>query len=64
MAISPLLNCKEAADFLRVSPEHIRKLVRSGKIRAYGEGRRGGYRTNIAELEAYCKNMMKGQENV
>ena len=48
-----VLVTKEVAQLLRVSEEHIRDLIRQGKINAYKEGRRGGYRITEEEVERY-----------
>ena len=42
--MSQLPLTKEAAEILRVSEEYLRELIRAGKLKAYKEGRRGGYR--------------------
>ena len=39
-----ILKTKEAAEYLKVGEAHIRELIRLKKLRAYEEGRRGGYR--------------------
>lgn len=46
---------REAADLLRVSEEYLRELIRQGKIKAYKEGRRGGYRITRREIDKYIK---------
>ena len=46
---------KEAADLLRVSEEYLRELIRAGKIKAYKEGRRGGYRITRIAIDKYIK---------
>ena len=46
---------KEAADLLRVSEEYLRELIRAGKIKAYKEGRRGGYRITRIAIDRYIK---------
>jgi len=50
-----ILLTKEAAELLRVSEEYLRELIRAGKIRAYKEGRRGGYRITRQEIDKYIK---------
>lgn len=50
-----LLLTREAAEALRVSEDYLRELIRKGKIRAYKEGRRGGYRIKRKEVEMYVK---------
>lgn len=48
-----LLDVKDIAEILKVSREHVRQLIREGKIKAYKEGRRGGYRTTKGCVEDY-----------
>ena len=48
-----LLLTKEAADILRISEEYLRSLIRMKKINAYKEGRRGGYRIPVGEIDNY-----------
>lgn len=50
-----ILLTKEAADILRVSEEYLRELIRAGRINAYKEGRRGGYRITRQEIDKYVK---------
>lgn len=51
-----VLLTKEVAEILRVSEEYVRELIRRKKLRAYKEGRRGGYRIMRKELEKYVHN--------
>jgi len=53
--VSELLLTKEAADILRVSEEYLRELIRAGRIKAYKEGRRGGYRITREAIDKYIK---------
>lgn len=53
--MSQLLLTKEAAEILRVSEEYLRELIRAGKLKAYKEGRRGGYRISQDEIDKYIK---------
>jgi len=53
--VREILLTKEAADLLRVSEEYLRELIRAGRIKAYKEGRRGGYRITRKELDRYVK---------
>ena len=53
--MNEILLTKEAADLLRVSEEYLRELIRQGKIKAYKEGRRGGYRITRREIDRYVK---------
>jgi len=50
-----LLLTKEAAKILRVSEEYLRSLIRSKKVAAYKEGRRGGYRIPAQEIDKYIE---------
>ena len=50
-----ILLTKEVADLLRVSEEYLRELIRAGRIKAYKEGRRGGYRIARREIDRYIK---------
>ena len=53
--MNKILLTKEVASMLRLSEEYDRELIRQGKINAYKEGRRGGYRVTIEEVENYIK---------
>lgn len=53
--MNKILLTKEVASMLRLSEEYVRELIRQGKINAYKEGRRGGYRVTIEEVENYIK---------
>ena len=59
-----ILVTKEVADLLRVSEEYVRELIRQRKLRAYKEGRRGGYRITTEEIENYIKRKHKEMELV
>ena len=50
-----LLLTKEAAKLLRISQEYLRSLIRKKKISAYKEGRRGGYRIPLQEIDNYIR---------
>ena len=52
-----ILLTKEVAEMLRLSEEHVRELIRQRKIKAYQEGKRGGYRIELCEVERYVKNI-------
>ena len=41
---------------LRVSEDYVRDLIRNRKIKAYKEGRRGGYRIAMEEVDKYISN--------
>ena len=53
MGKKKLLLTKEAADILRISEEYLRSLIRRKKLAAYKEGRRGGYRISVEEIDNY-----------
>ena len=53
MGTKKLLLTKEAAKLLRISEEYLRLLARKKKIKAYKEGRCGGYRISIKEIDRY-----------
>ena len=48
-----ILITKEVAKILRVSEDYVRGLIRNKKIKAYKEGRRGGYRIPSDEIDKY-----------
>ena len=60
--MSNILVTKEVADLLRVSEEYVRELIRQRKLKAYKEGRRGGYRITTDEIENYIKRKHKEME--
>ena len=51
--MSNILLTKEVAEMLRVSEEYVRELIRQRKLKAYKEGRRGGYRITIEAVKHY-----------
>lgn len=51
-----VLLTREVAEMLRISEEHVRDLIRQGKLNAYKEGRRGGYRITMEEVERYISD--------
>ncbi len=53
--MSNILVTKEVADLLRVSEEYVRELIRQRKLRAYKEGRRGGYRILREDVDRYIR---------
>jgi len=57
-----ILITKEVADLLRVSEEYVRELIRHRKLRAYKEGRRGGFRIMLQEVERYINQKHKEME--
>jgi len=54
-----ILLTKEVADILRVSEEYLRELIRAGRIKAYKEGRRGGYRITRDAIDKYIKRKLE-----
>ena len=50
-----VLLTKEVAEMLRLSEEYVRELIRQRKLRAYKEGRRGGYRITKVEVQRYIE---------
>ena len=54
-----ILITKEAADYLKVSAAYIRQLIRRKKLRAYKEGRRGGYRVLKEDISKYIKQKLQ-----
>ncbi|MDD5492480.1 MAG: helix-turn-helix domain-containing protein [bacterium] len=54
-----ILLTREVAGILRVSEEYVRELIRQGKIKAYKEGRRGGYRILGKDVDRYIEKKMK-----
>ena len=54
-----ILVTKEVAQLLRVSEEYIRELIRQKKLRAYQEGRRGGYRILKEDVDKYINIKLK-----
>ncbi|MDP8263077.1 MAG: helix-turn-helix domain-containing protein [Candidatus Ancaeobacter aquaticus] len=63
-----LLTVKETADILRCSQEHVRRLLRAGKLRGFSEGRRSGFRILEKDLEEYVakkiRDAMLNKENL
>jgi excisionase family DNA binding protein len=57
-----ILLTKEAADILRISEEYLRSLIRQKKIAAYKEGRRGGYRITVGEIDNYITRKINRDE--
>jgi len=53
--LKSILITKEVAQMLRVSEDYVRNLIRSRKIKAYKEGRRGGFRIPVDEVDRYIK---------
>jgi excisionase family DNA binding protein len=59
LIMEEILVTKEVAKILRVSEEYVRELIRQGKIRAYKEGRRGGYRILGTDVNKYIKQKLQ-----
>ena len=57
-----VLLTKEVAQMLRLSEEYVRELIRQRKLKAYKEGRRGGYRVTIEEIDRYIEKKHKEME--
>ena len=58
-----VLLTREVAEMLRISEEHVRDLIRQGKMNAYKEGRRGGYRITREEVERYISSRFSELSN-
>ena len=56
-----ILRTKEAAKYLKVGEAYIRSLIRSKKLRAYREGRRGGYRILKTDIKKYINQKLKSR---
>jgi excisionase family DNA binding protein len=57
--MNKILITKEVAEMLRVSEEYVRELIRQRKLKAYKEGRRGGFRITMGEIEKYINRKHK-----
>ena len=57
-----ILLTKEVAEILRVSEEYVRELIRQRKLRAYKEGRRGGFRITKGAVDDYIAGKHKEME--
>lgn len=53
-----LLTVKDAAEILKCSQEHVRRLLRGGKLKGFSEGRRSGFRILETDLEQYVHRMI------
>jgi len=51
--MSDLLLTKEVAQILRVSKAYVRSLIKQGKLKAYKEASRGGYRVTKQDITKY-----------
>jgi len=59
-----VLVTKEVAQMLRLSEEYVRELIRDRKLKAYKEGRRGGFRVTMDEVESYIERKHMEMEQV
>jgi excisionase family DNA binding protein len=59
-----ILVTKEVAQMLRLHEEYVRELIRQRKLKAYKEGRRGGYRVTMQAVEEYVAQKHKDLEGV
>ena len=57
-----VLLTKEVAQMLRLHEEYVRELIRQRKIKAYREGRRGGYRITLKAVEDYIDKKHREME--
>ena len=57
-----ILLTKEVAEMLRVSEEYVRELIRQRKLKAYKEGRRGGFRVTMKAVEDYITKKHREME--
>ncbi len=55
-----ILLTREVAKILRVSEGFVRDLIRKKKLRAYQEGRRGGYRILRRDMDRYIRSKLGG----
>lgn len=54
-----LYTVKEVAEMLKVSPEAVTRLIRTGKLKAIKIGGRIGYRVRKSEYEAFLEEYSK-----
>ena len=57
-----VLVTKEVAQMLRLHEEYVRELIRQRKLKAYKEGRRGGYRITTKSVEDYIDKKHREME--
>lgn len=57
--MSKLLLTSEVAEKLRVSIDYVRQLIRERKLKAYKEGRRGGYRIREQDVLEYMEEKLR-----
>jgi len=56
-ALEPFVEAEEAAPFLKMSPRHLKKLAREGRVPAHprGEGQRRRWLFLISELDGWMR---------
>ncbi|OGW78859.1 MAG: hypothetical protein A3C51_04400 [Omnitrophica bacterium RIFCSPHIGHO2_02_FULL_46_20] len=57
-----ILLTKEVAQLLRLHEEYVRELIRQRKLKAYKEGRRGGYRITSEAVQDYIDRKHREME--
>jgi excisionase family DNA binding protein len=57
-----ILVTKEVAQMLRLHEEYVRELIRQRKLKAYREGRRGGYRITMKAVDDYIAKKHREME--
>ncbi len=60
--MNKILLTKEVAQILRLHEEYVRELIRERKLKAYKEGRRGGYRITMKAVDDYVAKKHKEME--
>lgn len=60
--MNKILLTKEVAQILRLHEEYVRELIRQRKLKAYREGRRGGYRITSEAVQDYIDKKHKEME--
>lgn len=56
-----LFNTHEVADLLRVSEMHVRNMIKTGRLRGYKEGRKGGCRIKEEDVDQYIESRLGGE---
>ena len=62
LPVHKILLTKEVAQLLRLHEEYVRELIRQKKLKAYREGRRGGYRITSEAVQDYIDKKHKDME--
>jgi excisionase family DNA binding protein len=59
-AFEPFLEAEEAAPYLRMSPRHLKKLAREGKVPAHprGDGQRRRWLFRLSELDVWMRSQV------